>query len=97
MGAILGFIVGVGLAISAWDGSLEPWGLGVFVVAGVLGVVLIPRTVGMFMTGVMGFSPIAILAGLISGHGSSALTALGIGIGAFATQLLVGKLRSESS
>jgi len=46
--------------------------------------------VGTFMTGVMFASPIAVIAGFINGNSDSAITALGIGIGAFVVQFVIG-------
>ena len=97
MGSILGFLVGVGMIFSAWSGDLEPWGIFAFILLALIGVLLFPRTVGTFTSGVMFLSPLAILSGLISGNTESAFSALVIGIGAFATQWIVGKFRPESA
>jgi hypothetical protein len=94
IGGFLGFFAGIGIVISAWQGTLEPWGFGFFAIAAVVGVVLFPMTVGIFMTNIMIFTPIALLAGLITGNGDSALVALGLGVGAFITQFIVGAVRN---
>ena len=97
MGSILGFLVGVGMIFSAWSGELESWSIFAFVLLALLGVLLFPRTVGTFTSGVMFLSPIAILSGLISGNTQSAFSALVIGIGAFTTQWIVGKFRPDAT
>ena len=97
MGSILGFFTGLGLISSAWSGDLTFWGIGLFLVLALLGAFVFPRTVGTFATSVMFMSPIAVVAGLINGTSSSALAALGIGIGAAVTQFIVGRVRPEST
>jgi hypothetical protein len=93
MGSLLGFLCSCGLVAAAWEGSLQPFGIAFFVIAAIAGAFLFPYTVGTFMTMVMSGSIFAILAGLVSGHPGSALTALGIGVGAFLTQFFVGSVR----
>lgn len=93
IGGFFGITAALGMISGAWSGTLEPWGFGAFLVAGLLGVLLMPMTVGIFMTFMMFASPIAVIAGLITGHGSSALTAAGIGFGAFVTQWIIGSIR----
>lgn len=93
IGGFLGLSGALGMIAGAWSGTLEPWGFGVFLIAGLVGIFLMPMTVGIFMTIMMSASPIAVLAGIISGQGSSALTAAGIGLGAFVTQWIVGAVR----
>ncbi len=94
MGAILGFLAGVFIVISAWDGDLSFWGLPVFLIATLVGVFLFSTTVGVFMTSVMIFSPVAIIAGLINGETQSALAALSIGVAAFVSQFIIGSFRA---
>lgn len=97
MGSIAGLFVGLGLITSAWAGELASWGIGLFIVLAILGVLLFPRTVGTFATAIMFLGAIAIIAALINGHGESALAAFGIAIGAAVTQFIVGKVRPESA
>ena len=97
MGSIFGLFAGLGLISSAWSGDLTFWGIGLFVVLALLGTFVFPRTVGTFATAVMFMSPIAVIAGLINGTSSSALAALGIGIGAALTQFVVGRIRPEAA
>jgi hypothetical protein len=97
MGSILGFLVGIGMIFSAWSGELQPWGIFAFIGLTVSGILLFPRTVGTFTSAVMFLSPLAILSGLISGNADSAFSAMVIGIGAFATQWVVGKVRPDSA
>ena len=96
MGSLLGLFVGIGLLFGAWDGTIESWGLGAFLVAGLLGIVLIPMTVGTFMTSIMMIAPIAALLALLRGNMESAGVSFGIAIGAFITQWIVGALRRGS-
>ena len=97
MGSILGFFTGLGLISSAWSGDLTFWGIGLFVVLALLGTFVFSITVGTFSTAVMFMSQLAVIAGLIYGTSSSALAALGIGIGAAVTQFLVGRVRPEAA
>lgn len=93
MGTLFGLIAGIGLVITSWDGELSFWGLPIFIIAALLGVFLFPFTVGTFMTGIMFASPIAIIAALINSNSQSALAALTIGISAFITQFIIGRIR----
>jgi hypothetical protein len=95
MGSIAGFFVGIGLISSAWSGDLSFWGIPIFVIAAIVGVFLMPMFVGTFMTGVMFASPIAVIAGFINGNSDSAITALGIGVGAFVVQFIVGSVHRD--
>jgi hypothetical protein len=93
LGTFGGYLVGLGIIGSAWSGDLTFWGIPVFIIAGIVGIFLTPMLIGTFMTGIMFTSPIAAIAGFINGNSDSALTALGIGIGAFITQFVVGHVR----
>lgn len=93
MGSLLGFFVAIGMIGSAWSGTLSFWGLPIFIVAALIGIFLMPMTVGTFMTSIMFGAPIAVIAGLIAGNSDSALTALSIGVGAFVVQFVIGKIR----
>jgi hypothetical protein len=93
VGSLLGLIVAIGMIGSSWSGTLSFWGLPIFIVAALLGIFLMPMTVGTFMTSIMFGAPIAVLAGLIAGNSNSALTALAIGVGAFIVQFIIGKIR----
>jgi hypothetical protein len=95
MGTLIGWVVGLGIIGSAWSGDLSFWGIGVFVIAALVGIFLMPMTVGTFMTSIMFSSIIALIAGFINGNNDSALTALAIGIGSFVTQLIIGALRPD--
>lgn len=97
MGSFLGFFAGLGVISSAWSGDLDFWGIGLFVALALIGIVIFPRTVGTFATAIMFMSPIAVIAGLINGTSDSAIAALGIGIGAGATQFIVGRVRPDSA
>jgi len=90
LGTFGGLFVGIGLISSAWSGDLSFWGIPIFVIAGIVGIFLMPMFVGTFMTGIMFASPIAVIAGFINGNSDSAITALGIGIGAFVVQFVIG-------
>jgi hypothetical protein len=93
VGSLLGLIVAIGMIGSSWSGTLSFWGLPIFIVAALLGIFLMPMTVGTFMTSIMFGAPIAVLAGLIAGNSNSALTALAIGVGAFIVQFIIGRIR----
>jgi hypothetical protein len=97
MGSLFGFFAGIGLLFGAWEGSLEPWGFGVFIAAILLGIVLMPMTVGTFMTTIMFMAPLAAILALIRGNFESAGVAAGITVGAFITQILVGLIRGGST
>ena len=97
MGSLFGFFAGLGIISGAWSGDLEAWGFGAFLVFAIVGVLIFPRTIGTFMTAVMTLGAVAILAGLVSGNGDSAFVALGITLGAAATQFLIGRVRPESA
>jgi len=97
MGSLFGFFAGIGLLFGAWEGSLEPWGFGAFIAAILLGVVLMPMTVGTFMTSVMFMAPLAAVLALIRGNFESAGVAAGIAVGAFVTQIVVGAIRGGST
>ena len=96
MGSLLGLFVGIGLLFGAWDGTIESWGLGAFVVAGLLGIVLMPMTVGTFMTSIMFIAPFAAILALLRGNYESAGVSFGIAVGAFVTQIIVGAIRKDS-
>ena len=96
MGSLIGFFVGLGIMASAWSGDLEFWGIGVFVVAGILGILLFPNTVGTFMTSIMFMSPIAIVLAAIRGNSDSVKVALGLTACAWLTQIVVGTIRKGS-
>jgi hypothetical protein len=96
MGSLIGLFVGIGLLFGAWEGTIEPWGLGAFVAAGLLGIILMPMTIGTFMTSIMFIAPVAALLALIRGNTESAGLLVGIAIGAFVTQIIVGAVRKNS-
>jgi hypothetical protein len=96
MGAILGIVIGIGVIVMAANGTLEPWSIGGAVVLVLIGFVF-PRTMGMLLTGVAVASVIAIVAGLVTGHGGSALAAFLIGITAFVGQFVIGLVRRDAT
>lgn len=96
MGVILGIIVGIGVIVMAANGTLEPWSIGAAVVLVLIGFAF-PRTMGMMLTGVAMASVIAIVAGLVTGHGASALAALLVGITAFVGQFIIGLVRRDAT
>jgi len=96
MGSLIGFFIGLGIIASAWSGDLEFWGIGVFLLAGIVGVLLFPMTVGTFMTSIMFMSPIAIVLAAIRGNSESVKVALALTVCAWLTQVLVGTLRKGS-
>ena len=96
MGAIAGIIVGIAMCVQAFNGELEPWSLGIALIAVLVGIIF-PITVGTFLTGVVIASPLAAILGFISGNTHSALAALGIGVIAFAGQFIVGHIRRDRS
>ncbi len=96
MGAILGILIGIGVVGAAASGTLEPWSAGACVIIVAVGL-LFPRTVGMLLTGVALASVIAIIVGLLTGHGGSALSALLIGMVAFAGQFVIGLVRRDAT
>lgn len=96
IGTLVGFFVGIGICVQAFNGELEAWSLGVTVVAVLIGFVF-PVTVGTFLTTVMFAAPIAAILGFVTGNASSGLAALGIGLLAFAGQFIIGYVRRDSS
>lgn len=93
MGSLVGLVVSIGIIWSAWDGELTFWGVPIFLAATILGVLIFPMTVGTFMTSIMFASPIAIIFALINSNSQSALAALSLGVSAFITQFIIGKIR----
>jgi hypothetical protein len=93
MGGIVGFIVGIFYVLSAWNGDLDFWGVPIFVAVTLLGILLLPKTMGQFLIFIVVFSPIAIIAALINGHSQAALSALFIGLLAFGSEFLIGNIR----
>lgn len=93
MGTILGVIVGALAIIAAWNGELRFWGIPIFLLAVIAGILLFPKTIGTFMSVVVSASVIAFIAALINGHDESAIAAVFIGVGALLTQFAIGKLR----
>ena len=96
MGSLFGLLCGISIVISTWNGTLEFWGFGAFIIAGLVGLFLMPTTVGTFMTGIMIATPFALLAGLIHGHAGSSGLALLFGVCAFVTQFIIGAAHSNS-
>jgi hypothetical protein len=96
LGSLIGFFAALGMIGSAWSGTLDFWGLPIFVIAAIVGVFVLPMTIGTFMASIMFGSPIAFIAGLISGNSNSAFTALGIGVCAIAVQMIIGYLHRGS-
>ena len=96
VGAILGILVGIGVVVAAANGTLEPWSIGAAVVLVLVGLVF-PRTIGMMLTAVAFASVVAIIVGLVTGHGGSAISALLIGVVSFAGQFIIGLVRRDST
>lgn len=96
IGTILGILVGIGVIGAASSGTLEPWSFAAAIVLVLVGL-LFPRTVGIMLMTVAFASVVAIIAGLVTGHGSSALAALLIGITAFAGQFIIGLVRRDAT
>lgn len=95
MGTLIGWIVAIGMIGSAWSGELDFWGIPIFIIAALIGIFLMPMTVGTFMTSIMFGSIIALIGALIGGHSNSAITSLGIGAGAFLTQFVIARFRPD--
>jgi hypothetical protein len=83
--------------MSTWSGELDYWSLGAIPVLTLLGVLIIPFTVGTFMTMLVIISPIAAIAGAIRGNWTSAGAALAWAVAAFLSQLIVGAIRKSSA
>lgn len=94
MGVLVGLILGIGICAQAATGELQFWGLGAAVVIVLLGFIF-PIFFGTLLTGVAIASPIAAIIGWLTGHGDSALAALGIGAVAFAGQFIIGLVRRD--
>jgi hypothetical protein len=94
IGTLVGVIVGIGICIQAFNGELQAWGIGAVIVVVLIGF-LIPMTVGTFLIGVAIASPIAAILGFITGHPSSGVNALVIGVLAFAGQFIIGLVRRD--
>ena len=94
IGTLVGVIVGIGICIQAFNGELEAWGIGGVIVVVLIGF-LIPMTVGTFLMGVTIASPVAAILGFITGHPSSGINALIIGVLAFAGQFIIGLVRRD--
>lgn len=56
---------------------------------------LVPMTVGTFLMGVTIASPVTAILGFITGHSSSGINALIIGVLAFAGQFIIGRVRRD--
>lgn len=84
------------MCVQAFEGTLEAWTIGVAVVIVLIGFVF-PQTVGVALTSISLASPIAIILALVTENGSSALSALGIGITAFVGQYIIGLVREDVS
>ena len=95
-GIIIGVVAAIGMCVQAFEGTLEAWSIGIAVVIVVVGFIF-PQTVGIALTTISIASPIAIILALLTGNGSSALSALGIGITAFAGQYIIGLVRQDVS
>lgn len=74
MGGLVGIIAGIYLVVLAWEGELTFWGIPFFLALTLIGIFLLPRTVGRFFIFIVLSSPLAIIAGLFSGNYGSALT-----------------------
>lgn len=96
MGTVIGLLLGIGICIQAASGELEFWGLGVALVLVLIGFAF-PFFMGTLLTGVAMASPVAAIIGLVTGHGDSALAALGIGLLAFVGQFIIGIVRRDSA
>jgi len=96
LGIILGVVVGIGVVQAAGSGTLAVGSFVIFIALGLLGL-LFARTVGMMFTTVSVASAIAVIVGLATGHGSSALAALLIGLVTFAGQFLIGNVRRDAT
>jgi hypothetical protein len=90
MGSLIGILTGIYIVVLAWEGELTFWGIPLFLALTLIGVFLLPRTVGRFFIFIVLSSPIAIIAGLLSGNYGSALTALAIGVTAFLAEFIIG-------
>jgi hypothetical protein len=95
-GIIIGVIAAIGICVQAFEGTLDALSIGIAVVIVLIGFIF-PQTVGIALTTISITSPIAIILALVSGSGSSALSALAIGITAFAGQYIIGLVRQDVS
>jgi hypothetical protein len=107
---MIGGLLGIGIVLNylgaAWsgpgsegnitDGGLIS-GLGAFVIFGLIGIFLFPRTVGMAFTPAIFAAPIAFILGWISTGFTYALGMLLFGVGAWAITFIIGKVRPEST
>jgi hypothetical protein len=96
LGIILGVVVGIGVVQAAGSGTLALGSFVIFIALGLLGL-LFARTVGMMFTTVSVASAIAVIVALATGHGSSALAALLIGLVTFAGQFLIVNVRRDAT
>ena len=96
MGFIIGLIVSIAMCVQAFEGTLEAWSIGIAIGIVLVGFVF-PQTVGVALTSISLASLVAIVLALLTGHGSSALSALGIGITAFVGQYVIALVRQDAS
>ena len=94
IGTLLGIVVGIGMCIEAWNGQLQAWTIGAAIVVVLIGL-LIPTTVGTFLTGVTVASPVAAILGFVTGHTASGINAIIIGLLAFAGQFILGAVTRQ--
>jgi len=94
IGTLLGIVVGIGMCIEAWNGQLQAWTIGAAIVVVLIGL-LIPTTVGTFLTGVTVASPVAAILGFVTGNAASGINAIIIGLLAFAGQFILGAVTRQ--
>ena len=104
IGIVLGLVASCGLIASGWNPRATDTPAIFLVFAGallvggvVLGVLLMPRTVGFACMSIQFGGVIAAVAALSQGNGSFVLPMLAVGVAAFLCQLIVGNIRRDAT